>query len=146
MREQIIKDITLAMKSGDKETLSTLRLVKGAMQMAELDLKRELNDEEVVSVITKQIKTRNESIVQFKAGNREDLINKTLSEIEILNKYMPKQLSEEEINNEIALAFAELKPESPKDMGKVIGYLSNKLKGKVDMSIISSKVKEKLNS
>ena len=98
MREQILNDMKQAMKNQDKETLAVIRMVKGAMQMEELNLKRELNDDEVIAIIAKQIKTRKESIAEFEKANREDLITKTQSEIEILNKYMPEQLSEEEIN------------------------------------------------
>ena len=146
MREQILNDMKQAMKNQDKETLAVIRMVKGAMQMEELNLKRELNDDEVIAIIAKQIKTRKESIAEFAKANREDLITKTQSEIEILNKYMPEQLSEEEINKEIENAFHEIKPTSMKDMGKIMAGLNSKLKGRADMSEVSKKIKEKLNN
>ena len=141
MKERLINDLTNAMKSQDKELLSVLRMVKGAIQMEEIKEKRELTDTEVISIIGKQIKTRKESIVEFEKGGREDLIAKTQNEIDILNVYMPKQLSEEEIKQEIDKVFNELNPTSS-DMGKVMGALSS-LKGKADMGLVSKLVKER---
>ena len=141
MKERLINDLTNAMKSQDKELLSVLRMVKGAIQMEEIKEKRELTDTEVISIIGKQIKTRKESIIEFEKGGREDLIAKTQNEIDILNVYMPKQLSEEEIKQEIDKVFNELNPTSS-DMGKVMGALSS-LKGKADMGLVSKLVKER---
>ena len=123
MRERILNDIKEAMKAQDKELLSVIRMVKGAMQLEEINLKRELNDDEVISVIQKQIKTRKESIEEFKKANRTDLVEKTSKEVEILNKYMPEQLSAEEVNKIIDEAFELIKPTSMKDMGKIMGEI-----------------------
>ena len=146
MREKILNDLKEAMKSQDKELLTVIRLVKGAMQMEELNLKRELNDDEVIGIIGKQIKTRKESIVEFEKGNRQDLIDKTQSEIDILNKYMPAQLSEEELMVIINDCFNKVNPSGMSDMGKVLGMISPLVKGKADMSLVSKIVKEKLNN
>ena len=146
MRNQILEDLKNAMKSQDKELLSVIRMVKGAMSLEEINKKRELTDEEVIDVIAKQIKTRKESIVEFEKGNRTDLIDQTNKEIEILNKYMPEQLSLDEVNQEIDKALNEIKPDSMKDMGKVMAYLTPFLKGKADMSYVSSAIKEKLSN
>ena len=146
MRNQILEDLKNAMKSQDKELLSVIRMVKGAMSLEEINKKRELTDEEVIDVIAKQIKTRKESIVEFEKGNRTDLIDQTNKEIEILNKYMPEQLSLDEVNQEIDKAFNEIKPDSMKDMGKIMAYLTPILKGKADMSYVSSAIKEKLSN
>lgn len=146
MRERILNDIKEAMKAQDKELLSVIRMVKGAMQLEEINLKRKLNDDEVISVIQKQIKTRKESIEEFKKANRNDLVEKTSKEVEILNKYMPEQLSNEEINKIIDEAFELIKPTSMKDMGKIMGKINPKIKGKADMSYVSSTIKEKLNN
>lgn len=145
MREQLLNDLKDAMKSKDKERLNVIRMVKAAMQMEELKLKRECNDEELITIIGKQIKTRKESINEFEKANRTDLILQTKNEIELLSTYMPEQLSEEEILNEIELAFKEVNPTSIKDMGKLMSFLNPKLKGKADMSFVSSKIREKLN-
>ena len=145
MREKILKDIIEAMKCKDKDRLSTLRLLKGAMQLEEINKKRELNDEEVISLIAKQIKTRRESILEFEKANREDLKEKTQKEIDILTNYMPEQLSEEEIIKEIDIAFGEVRPTSMKDMRSLMAILNPKLKGKADMSFVSKIIKEKLS-
>ena len=145
MRNQILEDLKTAMKNQDKETLSVIRMVKGAIQMEELNTKKELSDDEVISIIAKQIKTRKESIIEFEKGNRQDLIDQTQSEIKILEKYLPEQLTEEEVQNIINAAFEEVKPESMKDMGKLMGYLNPKLKGRTDMGNVSKIIREKLN-
>jgi len=145
MRERILKDLVTAMKEKDKEKLAVLRMVKGAMQMEELNKKHPLTDEEVIDVISKQIKTRKESIKEFEKGNRQDLIDMTNSEIEILMGYMPKQLTEDEINVIIDKAFEEVNPTSPKDMGKIMKVVTPLVKGKADMGYVSKTIKEKLN-
>ena len=145
MKDKIAKDIVTAMKEKDKVALETLRMVKGAIQMEEIKVKKELTDDELAVVIGKQIKTRKESIVEFEKGNREDLIEKTNEEIKVLEKYMPEQLSEEEISKVIENAIAELNASGPSDMGKVMGAITPLLKGKADMGLVSKLVKEKLN-
>ena len=144
MRNKLLNDLTLAMKKQDKETLSVLRMVKGAMQLEEINKKHELTDEEFIGVVSKQIKTRKESILEFEKANRNDLINQTEKEIEILSKYMPEQLSEEEVLKVIDEAFNEIKPQAQSDMGKLMGYVNPKLKGKADMSFVSKTIKERL--
>ena len=146
MRERILEDLKNAMKAQDKKTLSVIRMVKGAIQMEEINKKTELNDDEVIAVIAKQIKTRKESIIEYEKGNRQDLIEETKEEIEILNKYMPEQLSEEEVNKVIEEILNEVKPTSIKDMGKIMGLANSKLKGRADMGLVSSIIKEKLNN
>lgn len=145
MREQILEDLKNAMKAQDKETLSVIRMLKGAIQMEELNVKHPLTDDEVINIVSKQIKTRNESIVEFEKGNRQDLIDNTKSEIKILEKYLPEQLTMEETNKIIEEAFNEIKPESIKDMGKIMSYLNPRLKGRTDMGKVSVIIKEKLN-
>ena len=144
MRNRLLSDLTQAMKAQDKETLSVLRMVKGAMQLEEISKKHELTDDEFIGVVSKQIKTRKESILEFEKANRQDLIDQTKKEIEILNKYMPEQLSEEEVLKVIDEAFNEIKPQTQSDMGKLMGYVNPKLKGKADMSFVSRTIKEKL--
>ncbi len=146
MRQRILDDLKEAMKAQDKLTLSVIRMVKGAMQMEELNKKRELTDDEVISVISKQIKTRKESIVEYEKGNRQDLIDATNSEIEILNKYMPEQLSEDEVNKIIDEIFSEVQPTSMRDMGAIMREATSKLNGKADMGQVSAIIKNKLSS
>lgn len=141
MKERLTNDLKTAMKEQNKELLSVLRMVKGAIQMEEIKVKHELTDDEIVAIIGKQIKTRKESIVEFEKGNRNDLIEKTKQEIDMLNVYMPKQLTEEEIKQEIEKVFEELNPTSS-EMGKIMQALSS-LKGKADMGLVSKLVKER---
>ena len=144
MRNNLLNDLTQAMKNQDKETLSVLRMVKGAIQLEEINLKHELTDDEFIGVVSKQIKTRKESILEFEKANRTDLVEQTKREIDILNKYMPEQLSEEEVLKVIDEAFDVVKPQAQSDMGKLMGYVNPKLKGKADMSFVSKTIKERL--
>ena len=145
MKDRIAKDIVTAMKEKDKVTLETLRMVKGAIQMEEIKAKKELTDDDIALVIGKQIKTRKESIEEFKKGNREDLISKTTEEIKVLEKYMPEQLSIEAIDAIVTRAISELGASISSDMGKVMGKVTPLLKGKADMGLVSKLVKDKLN-
>lgn len=138
-------EIIEAMKAKDSVRLATLRGVKGAMKLQSIDHKKEINDELLIDVVSKEIKTRNESIKEFEKGNRQDLIDKTEAEIAILNKYLPEQLSEKEITDIIDQVFEEVKPTSIKDMGKVMSAVTPKVKGKADMGIVSSIIKSKLS-
>ena len=144
MRNQILEDLKTAMKNQDKEKLSVIRMVKGAIQMSELNKKHELSDDEVIDVITKEIKSRKDSIKEFEKGGREDLIERTQGEITILETYLPKQLNEDELNEIIDSVFNEVNPTSPKEMGKVMKELTPKVKGKADMGLVSQIVKTKI--
>lgn len=146
MRNRIFEDLKNAMKNQDKELLAVIRMVKGAISLEEINKKRELTDDEVIDVISKQIKTRKESIIEFEKGNRNDLVEKTKSEIEILNKYMPEQLSIDEINEKIEEAFEEIKPTGMSDMGKIMGKVTPIFRGKADMSLVSKIIKDKLSN
>lgn len=146
MREQILNDLKTAMKNQDKDTLKVVRMVKGSMQLEEIKLKRELNDDEVISIIAKEIKTRKESINEFVKGNRNDLVEETNREIKVLEKYLPEQLSSEELNNIINETFDKIKPVGIQDMGKIIGSITPLVKGKADMGAVSSIIREKLSN
>lgn len=146
MKDRILKDMVSAMKSQDKLRLSVLRMVKGAIQLEEINKKNALTDEDVIGVLSKQIKTRKESIADFEKGNRLDLIEQTNKEIEILNEYMPEQLTEEEVIKVIDDAFRKVNPTSTSDMGKIMALITPTLKGKADMSSVSKIVKEKINN
>ena len=145
MVEKFMNDMKEAMKSGDKETLSVLRMAKGSLDKERIDKKREVNDELLTEVIAREIKTRNESIKEFEKGGRTDLVEKTQNEVEVLKKYLPEQLSEEEVDKIIEEALNETKAESMKDMGKVMGLVTPKVKGRFDMSQVSAKIKSKLS-
>ena len=133
MKERILVDLKNAMKNQNKDLLNVVRMVKGAIQLEEIKVKHVLNDDEVITIIAREIKTRKESIKEFEKGGRTDLVEKTEKEIELLNKYMPEQLSEEEIIKTVNDVFDELKPSSVSDMGKIMGTLTPILKGKADL-------------
>lgn len=144
MVEQLEKDMIEAMKNHEKERLTVIRAVKAGLKQEQIDHKKEINDDLLVEVVSRQVKMRKESIAEFEKGNRQDLVDQTQAEIDILMKYLPEQLSEEEVLKVIDEIFAEVKPESAKDMGKVMKEANAKLKGKADMKTVSNIIKEKL--
>lgn len=144
--DTINNDIKNYMKEKDSFSLGVVRMVKGAIQLESISKKKELTDEEIISVISKQIKMRKDSIVEFEKGNRQDLVEQNKKEIEILNKYMPEQLSMEEINKIIDEAFLLIKPTSSKEQGLIMKEITPKLKGRADMSLVSGIIKDRLNN
>ena len=144
MVEKLEKDMIEAMKNKEKDRLTVIRMVKASLKQEQIDHKKEINDDLLIDVVNKQIKMRKDSISEFEKGGREDLITKTKEEIDILMKYLPEQLSKEEVNKIIDEIFEEVKPEGQKDMGKIMKEASTRLKGKADMKEVSSIIKEKL--
>ena len=144
LSEKINNDLKEAMKCKDSFRLSVIRMVKGAMQLAKPNPREELTDDDVVAVISKQIKMRNDSIKEFESAGRDDLAEQNRREIEILNTYMPKQLTTEELTEIIDKVFNEVKPTSQKDMGLIMKNISPHVKGKADMSLVNKLVKERL--
>lgn len=145
LNDRIMNDLKEAMKSKDSFKLGVIRMVKGAIQLEKINKKRDLNDEEVIDVISKQIKLRKDSINEFEKAGRNDLADTTKKEVEVLNEYMPEQLSSEEVNKIIDEAFAKVNPTSQKDMGLVMKEVTPKVKGKADMGEVSKIIKEKLS-
>ena len=144
MVEQLNKDMIDAMKAKDKDRLTVIRMVKAALKQEQIDHKKEINDDLLIDVVNKQIKMRKDSITEFEKGGRKDLVDKTQAEIDVLMKYLPEQLSHDEVKKIIDEVFTEVKPTSVKDMGKVMKEATAKLKGKADMKEVSTIVKEKL--
>ena len=142
--EQLSKDMVEAMKNKDSFTLGVIRMAKGAIQLEGINKKKELTDEDVVSVISKQIKMRNDSIAEFTKANRTDLVEQNKKEIEILSKSMPEQLSLDEVNKILDDAFALINPTSSKDMGLIMKEVTPKLKGKADMGQVTANIKERI--
>lgn len=144
--ETLVNDMKNAMKNKDKETLSTIRLLKSAIDLEAKNKHIEINDELVIEVTVRQVKTHKASIIEFDKAGRNDLSNKLKNEIKLLERYLPEQLNEEEVNDIIDSVFSEVKPESKKDMGKIMKELNIKLKGKTDMKNVSKIVNDKLNN
>lgn len=144
MLEQLKKDMIEAMKNKEKARLTVIRMVKAALDKERIDKKVEITDDLLIDVVNKQIKMRNDSITEFKKANRLDLVEKTEFELEVLKKYLPEQLTTEELEKLINEIFEVVKPEGQKDMGKIMKELTPKIKGKADMKIVSELIKEKL--
>ena len=144
MQEKIIKDMTQDMKEQNKFVLSVLRMLKSALQLEKISKNHDLSDEEVINVIKKQVKARKDSIVEYEKYERQDEVTKLKQEIEVLSAYLPAELSEAEIDKALDKIFAEIKPASIKDMGKVMKEATARIGTVADMSLVSKKVKSKL--
>jgi len=144
LKASIGEDMKAAMKAREAQRLSAIRLLLAAIKQREVDERKELSDTEVVAVIEKMIKQRRDSIAQFQAANRRDLVDKETFELNLLSGYLPKQLTDAEIEREVSAAIAQTGAKGAADMGKVMGALKGKLAGRADMGKISSLVKSKL--
>jgi uncharacterized protein YqeY len=133
-----------AMRAGEKERLGVIRMITSGIKQREVDERISLDDGQVLAVIEKMIKQRKESLVQFQAGNRQDLVDKESAEIALLQTYLPAQLSGAEIDALIAQAIAATGAASVKDMGKVMGIVKAKAQGRADMAALGAKIKAKL--
>jgi len=132
------------MRSGEKERLGLIRMITAAIKQREVDERITLDDAQVLSVLEKMIKQRKESLVQFQAGNRQDLVDKEAAEITLLQGYLPSQLSDAEIDTLIGQAIASTGAASIKDMGKVMGLIKSQAQGRADMAAVGAKIKAKL--
>ena len=144
MYDSIKSEIVKAMKEHNKERLNVLRMVKASVDLEHIDKKVEINDELVLSVVLKQVKMREDSIEQYSKTSRSDLVEKETMELSILKEFLPKPLTDSEVDELISEAIDEIKPEGMKDMGKVMGYLSPKVKGRTDQKALSMKIKGRL--
>ncbi|MCM0598729.1 GatB/YqeY domain-containing protein [Periweissella fabalis] len=138
---QLTEDMKTAMKAKDKETLSTVRMLKSAIQNEQINAGHDLNDEEELTIIAREMKQRRDSMAEFKAAGREDLVAQLEAEIAVVTKYMPAQMSEAEIKQIVADTIAEVGATSKADFGKVMGALMPKVKGKADGKIVNETVK-----
>lgn len=145
LKDQILKDMKDAMRSKDKDRLQAIRLVRAAIQRREVDDRAELDEAGVVSVIEKMVKQGKDSIEQFAKGNRQDLVDKEEAMLVVIEEYLPEQLTEAEVDALIDEAFEATLVKTIKEMGKVMGWIKPKGQGKVDMSLVSAKIRKKLN-
>ncbi len=146
MYEKIKSDIVAFMKEKDTLKVQTLRGIKGDVDLEHINKKVDITDELVIDMLSRGIKTRRESILEFEKGGRDDLIEKTNSEIDFLQGYLPKQLTSEELNKIIDEVFNKVNPTSAKDMGLIMKELTPLVKGKCDMKNVSSMIKSKLEN
>lgn len=144
LKETLNNDIKAAMKAKDKETLAVLRMIKTAVQAAEIDKKEELNAEEELTILAREAKQRRESLAEFVKAGRDELVAKTEAEIEIVERYLPKQLSVEEVKEVIATVAKKIGATTQKEFGKLMGAVMQELKGKADGNVIKEQVKAHL--
>ena len=144
LKDQITEDMKNAMRAKDTVRLGTIRLLLAAVKQREVDERVELDDGAVVAIIEKLIKQRKDSISQFQAAKRDDLVAIESAELIILQAYMPEQMSEAEVAAVVAKAVAEVGAAGPQDMGKVMGLVKSQLAGKADMGVVSAQVKAAL--
>lgn len=145
MKEKLKEDLITAMKTKNKEELNTLRGLKGAIQLEVINNKKEENDELIMDVITKQIKMREASIEEFKKANREDLMASYQNEIDILKRYLPKELTDVELKEIIDDAFVKINPTSIKDLGSIMKEITPKVKNRCNMKQLNEMIRERLN-
>ena len=146
LKEQLVNDMKTAMREKDSAKLEVIRMLRAAIQRKEVDDRVELDDEQVLAVIQKQIKQANDSITQFTQGGRDDLADKEKFGLEVMQHYMPEQLSIDELQTLVTDAISKTGADSIKDMGKVIGMLKPKVQGRTDMGQLSQMIKSALNA
>lgn len=145
LKEKFTTDLKESMKSKDEVKVSTIRFLMSAIHNVEIEKGKDMVDEDIVTIIQKQVKQRRESIEGFKKGNRLELVEKEKREMEILQKYLPEQISSSDIELMVYKAIKDTSSSKMTDMGKVMGKLSGELKGKADMGLVSKLVREKLS-
>lgn len=145
LKQLITNDMKLALKAQDKSALKAIRMILGAIKQKEIDERIDLDDTQVMVVIQKMVKQRKDSISQFSDAGRTDLVEVEEAELSIINNYMPKQLSEDEIEAAVVKAISDSGADSMKDMGKLMGILKGQLDGQADMGLVSQLIKSKLS-
>ena len=144
LKDTITEDMKTAMRAKDAPRLLTIRGLLAAIKQREVDDRVVLDDAAVIAIVDKLVKQRKDSIAQFTAGNRQDLVDKESAELAVLEGYLPQRLGAEQIAAEVAKVIAELGASGPADMGKVMGAVKTRLAGKADMALVSSAVKQAL--
>ncbi|MGX7418790.1 GatB/YqeY domain-containing protein [Carnobacterium gallinarum] len=139
------EDMKTAMRAKDKETLSVVRMLKASLQNEQIKIGSELNEDQELTILAREMKQRRDSLAEFKKADRDDLVEKTQVEIDIVEKYMPKQLSEDEIKEIVSNAITQVEASSMKDFGKVMSAVMPETKGKADGNEVNRIVKELLN-
>jgi uncharacterized protein len=146
LKERITEDMKASMRSGDKERLAGIRLVLAAIKQREVDERIQLDDTQVLAVLEKMIKQRRESIAQFEAGGRADLVAKESAELAVLLAYLPAQMSDAEVEAAIRAAIASTGASTMKDMGKVMAAVKPQVQGRTDMGALSARIKGLLST
>ena len=145
IKGQITEDMKTAMRAQDKERLATIRLILAALKQREVDERIELSDADVLAILDKMLKQRRESITQYEAAQRQDLADKEIAEMNLIQHYLPSPLSTEEIGALIDAAIQETNAANVRDMGKVMGIIKPKIQGRADVGAVSNQVKDRLS-
>ncbi len=146
LKAQITEDMKSAMKAGDKDRLKVVRLILAAIKQIEVDTRAELDEPAVLGVLSKMVKQRRDSVEQFEAGNREDLAKIERDEIVVLEQYLPKPLSEDELSKLVDEVIQATGADGIRDMGKVMGQIKAKTAGRADMGAVGAAVKQRLTA
>ena len=144
LKQKLQEDLKSSMKNKDTVRKSVVTLIRASIKQSEVDNRVELEDEDIIDIISKQLKQRKDVLVQFKNAKREDLVSEAEAEIEVLKEYLPQQLSEEELNEIVKSTISELGATSMKDMGKIMSAIKPKVKGRADGKLINELVKNNL--
>ena len=144
LKARIQEDVKAAMRAQDKRRLGALRLVSAAIKQREVDERIELDDSQVVAVLRKMLKQRQDSLTQFRAGGRDDLADQEAFEIALIEGFLPQALGVEEVDALVARCVAEVGATSARDMGKVMARMKESVEGRADMGVVSARVKERL--
>ena len=145
LKKDLMDDLKMSMKNKDKTMKNTIIMIRAAIKQKEVDERIELSDEDILEIISKQLKEKRMSIEEFEKGNRQDLVDLTKSEIEILLKYLPKQLTKDEIEEIVAKTIEEINATSMKDIGIIMKTVMPKVKGRTDGKIVNKVVRDILN-
>jgi uncharacterized protein YqeY len=146
LKTRIQDDVKEAMRARDSARLGVLRMISAEIKQREVDERIQLNDEQVIAVLTRMVKQHQDSIEQYRSAGRQDLVDKEAFELEIIASYLPPALPEEELLRLIEQSIAESGASSPKDMGKVMAILKPRIQGRADMAVVSARVKERLGA
>lgn len=146
LKTRIQDDVKEAMRARDSARLGVLRLISAEIKQREVDERIQLNDEQVIAVLTRMVKQHQDSIEQYRSAGRQDLVDKEAFELEIISSYLPPALPEEELLRLIEQSIAESGASSPRDMGKVMAILKPRIQGRADMAVVSARVKERLGA
>lgn len=145
LKERLLDDMKTAMKSGEKQRLSVIRMARAAIKNLEIEKRKDLEDDEVIEVLNKEVKQRRDSIIEYKKAGKENIVTDLNKEIEILSEYLPEQLSTAELEKLIQEVINLTGASSMQDIGKVMGTIMPKVKGRADGKIINQLVREKLS-
>lgn len=145
IKERLVEDMKYAAKEKEKSKLSTLRLALAAVQNKEKELRKELSEQELIQVISGLVKRGKESIEQFKAGQRQDLVAKEKKELEVLQAFLPQQLTPEELEAEISKALEETGVSTPQEMGKVMKVLMPRIAGRAEGKVVNELIRKRLS-